>query len=165
MHPTFMRGIALLALVALTPAIARADAVSDQKKALKAMGMGIPKGVKMCQLLTPGEAGKFLGKPVRPGVDAGAADGCAFHAADGSNDGVLVMRGARGDWYPPSKPSSYTKEFRMVNGVGEKAYTVLNLGVGYEAAVLSAKGITQVQMSGKAPADAALALVRMAMNR
>lgn len=164
MHTSFLRGIALLALVTLAPVLVRADAMSDQKKAFQAMGIGIPKGIKMCNLLTTSEAAKALGKAVRAGVDAGPVSGCAFHAADGSNDGVLVIRNARSDWYPPTH-DNYSKDFRMVGGVGEKAYTVLQPGVGYEAAILNAKGITQVQMSGSGSASTALSLARIAMNR
>ena len=161
MYSRFSRGIALLALVTFAPVAVSADAMSDQKKALQAMGYKIPHPPAMCNLVKQSEAAHYLGKPVKAGESAGIDSGCAYRAADGSNDGLLVVRHERGDWYPSKKNPQY----RSVSGVGEQAYTSLEPSLGCEAGVLNARGTTIVQMSGKASADTALALARIAMNR
>ncbi len=161
MHSKIARALALLALLTLAPAVANADAMSDQKKAFDKMGIKVPHPPAMCDLLTAGEVTRSIGKPVKPGESAGSISGCAYKAADGSNDGVLVSRGSRDAWYPPAKEPTY----RTVGGLGEKAYVANEMSIGYEAVVLSAKGITQVLVAGSKSPDKALALVRIAMNR
>lgn len=154
------RGLVLLALFAL-PSIACADAISDQKKAYEKLGIKLPHPPAMCSLLTKGEVARYLGKAVSDGESAGSVSGCAYRAADRSNDGVLVTRQARDAWYPPTKTSQY----QSVSGVGEKAYTAFEPGLGFEAGVLASTGVTNVQFSGKGSAADALALARIAMKR
>ena len=156
-----LRALALLAFVSVTAAQASADAMADQKKVYQILGKKIPQPAAMCHLLTKSEAAHYLGKPVGDGESAGVDSGCAYNAMDGSNDGVLVTRQSRGAWFPQSNSPQY----HTISGVGEKAFTDLEEGVGYEAEALTSKGVTNVQISGKAPAANALALLRLAMNR
>ncbi len=117
--------IAFLVLtIAMAPLAARADAVSDQKKAFKAAGyhgydeiLNRKPNSDRCKLLSKSEAEHFLGKPVGKIEPDAITSGCAYHAADGSGDGLLVSRDPnRSSWYP-------TSQDRAVSGVGEKAYT------------------------------------------
>jgi hypothetical protein len=151
-------GLLLCAAAAMHPVRSEADAMADQKKAYKALGATVPKEPALCNLLTLAEVEKYLGKRVQAGTSAGPVSGCAWRAADGSNDGLLVTRGARGDWYPPSGS-------KKVEGIGEKAYTAYEAGIGYEAVALAANGVTNVQFSGKASAADALAVLRIAVKR
>lgn len=139
----------------------KADAISDQKKAYNALGIHVGKKPSLCNLLSKAEVEKILGKPVREGTSAGSVSGCAWKAADGSNDGLLVTRERRDGWYPPTRSKSYKK----VSGVGEQAYTNFEQGIGYEAMALSAKGVTGVQFSGKGSASAALDVLRIVLKR
>ena len=161
LHTHIARGLATLALLILVPVIARADAVSDQKKAYEKMGIKIPHPPAMCNLVTASEASRAIGKAVKAGESAGPLSGCAYKAADGSNDGILVTRGDRSDWYPPTTAAGY----RTISGLGEKAYVANEMSIGYEAAVMTAKGLTSVLVAGSKSPDAALALVRIAMSR
>ena len=161
MRFSLIRSLTLLSVILFVQAGVRADPVADQKKAYKAIGIKIPHPAAMCNLLTKSEVSKAIGKPVGDGESAGAAAGCAYRASDGSNDGVLVIRQARSGWYE----STSANQYHAVTGVGEKAYTAYEPGLGYEANVLAANGVTNVQISGKGSADAALALARIAMKR
>ena len=161
MRFSIMGSLALLSFALFVPAAVGADPVADQKKVYKALGLKIPHPPAMCNLLTKSEVSSAIGKPVGNGESAGAAAGCAYRATDGSNDGVLVIRQARSDWYE----STHADQYHPVNGVGEKAYTAYEAGLGYEANVLSANGVTNVQISGKASAETALALAKIAMKR
>jgi hypothetical protein len=155
---------ALAAATVLTFASAvSADAVSDQKKAYNALGIDVSKNKPaLCNLLTKAEVERFLGEPVREGTTAGpVVSGCAWHAANGSNDGLLVTRSARTAWYPPT----YSKSYRKVAGIGDAAYTNFEDGLGYEAVARSAKGVTGVQFSGKGSAAAALGVLRIVVTR
>jgi len=154
-------GLLFAVAVLAHPVRARADAVADQKKAYKALGIKVPNEPALCHLLSIAEVEKYLGKPVQPGTSAGPVSGCAWRAADGSNDGLLVTRGARGDWYPATSSAQYTN----VDGIGEKAYTAYETGVGYEASALGANGVTTVQFSGKASAATAVAVLRIVVKR
>jgi hypothetical protein len=154
-------GLLLVVGAAALPVRAQADAMADQKKAYKALGVKVPNEPALCRLLSIAEVEKYLGKRVQPGESAGPVSGCAWRAADGSNDGLLVTRGARGDWYPATSSAQYTK----VDGVGEKAYTAYETGLGYEAGALAANGVTTVQFSGKGSAATALAVLRVVVKR
>jgi hypothetical protein len=151
----------VVAAAAAYPVRVQADAMADQKKAYAALGSKIASGPALCHLLSRAEVEKYLGKRVQPGTSAGPVSGCAWRAADGSNDGLLVTRGARGDWYPATSSAQYAK----VDGVGEKAYTAYETGVGYEASALAANGVTTVQFSGKASAATAVAVLRIVVKR
>jgi len=152
----------VIAMVAGAVAV-KADAISDQKKAYKNLGIDVGKNQPaLCHLLSKVEVERFIGKPVRDGTSAGpAVTGCAWHAADGSNDGVLVTRVPRDSWYPPTTSKSYKK----VSGIGEQAYTNYMPGVGYEANALSAKGVTTVLLSGKGSAGTAVDALRIVIKR
>jgi hypothetical protein len=154
-------GLLLVVAAAVHPVRTQADALADQKKAYKALGINIPKQPALCHLLSIAEVEKYLGKRVQPGTSAGPVSGCAWRAADGSNDGLLVTRGARGDWYPATSSAQYAK----VDGIGEKAYTAYETGLGYEASALAANGVTTVQFSGKGDAAAAVAVLRIVVKR
>jgi hypothetical protein len=154
--------LALLLVAAATrPPGAFADAVSDQKQAYKALGIDAGKKPALCNLLSTGEVESFLGKRVQAGESAGPVTGCAWRAADGTNDGILVIREARADWHPATSSAQYAK----VAGIGEQAYTAYEPGLGYEAAALAANGVTLVQFSGKGSADAALKVLRIVIKR
>ena len=164
-HDACMKIVAALASLTIatvaTAAAAHADAMSDQKKAYDALGIHIPHPPALCRLMSKAEVARFVGGPVKDGVSAGPVAGCAWYLADGSSDGLLVMRGPRGDMYPPTREPSYKK----VGGVGERAYTV-HTATGYEADAMTAKGITTVIMRAKgASTDKALAALRVVMNR
>lgn len=152
----------LVIAVVAGSATVKADAVSDQKKAYKALGIDVSKNKPaLCHLLSKGEVEKFLGEPVRDGTSAGpVVSGCAWHAANGSNDGLLVTRQSRNSWYPPTR----SKYYKKISGLGEQAYTDYT-PIGYEATALSAKGVTSVQFSGKGSARAALDALRIVMKR
>jgi hypothetical protein len=163
-----MKTIATVCVLALTilagTVSARADAVSDQKKAFDALGISVgKKQPDMCYLASKGEVERYFGKPVHDGTSAGpVVAGCAWYAADGTNSGILVTRDARSAWHPETDWPQY----KPVGGVGEKAYTAYQPGLGYEAGSLGAKGFTTVLFSGKtASAAAALAMLRVVMNR
>ena len=161
MRPSFVRGTALLGFVIFAAAGVGADPVANQKKADKPLGGNVHQPTAMCDLLTKSEVTRAIGKPVGDGESAGSVTGCAYRATDGSNDGVLIIRQARSDWYA----STSANQYHAVGGVGEKAYTAYEPGIGYEANVLAPSGVTNVQISGKASAEAALALARIAMKR
>jgi|GEM_PF-5728220 hypothetical protein len=152
----------LIAVLALTPVTAKAGPVSDQKKAYKAIGIDVGKNKPaLCRLLSKSEVERVVGKPVRDGTSAGPViAGCAWHAADGSNDGLLVTRQSRDGWYPPATSKFYKK----VSGIGEQAYSNYS-EVGYEAAALSAKGVTGVLISGKGTIKAAIDTLRIVLKR
>jgi hypothetical protein len=158
MRPFFA---ALAVIVAAYPHAGFADAVSDQKKAYKALGIDPGKKPPLCSLLSTSEVEGFLGKRVQPGDSAGPVSGCAWRAADGSNDGLLVTRDSRDNWYPATKSAQYTK----VGGIGEQAYSAFEPGVGYEASALAANGVTSVQLSGKGSAADALKILRVVIKR
>src|ERR1700736_5290809 len=146
-----MKMFAALAFLVITlttvSAAVKADAVSDQKKAYKAHGIDKAMGIDLnknkpalCKLLTKADATRFLGKPVREGESAGPVlSGCAYHAADGSNDGILVSRDTPGYWPSPAQLKSY----KAVAGVGDKAYTYVDVS-GSNASAKSSKGVTDV---------------------
>jgi hypothetical protein len=147
--------------LALVPVAAHADAMSDQQKAYKMMGIHIPHPPAMCGLISKGEAARFLGTPVRDGESAGPLSGCAYHSVTDPNVGLLVTRDKRDSWYPPTNDKGYA----AIHGVGERAYTMFNAGLGYEATALNAKGVTSIQLAGKGSASTAIGLLRIAMNR
>jgi hypothetical protein len=154
--------LVVVAVAAGTVAV-KADAVSDQKKAYKALGVNLDKHKPaLCNLLSKAEVERFLGKPVHDGTSAGpVVTGCAWHATDGSNDGILVTRSARTNWYPPTT----SKYYKKVSGIGDQAYTDFTPGLGYEAQARSAKGVTGVQISGKPGAQVAVDALRIAVKR
>jgi hypothetical protein len=156
-----MKIFSLVACLALIPVAANADAKSDQLKAFKKMGIGIPHPPALCNLITKSEAARFLGEPVRDGESAGPISGCAYRSIVDANAGVLVTRGERSDWYPPTN----SKHYAPVQGIGEHAYTDYTDGLGYEATALNSKGVTSIQMSGKGNASRAIGMLRIAMNR
>jgi hypothetical protein len=154
-------GFLIAAVAALTIAV-DADAVSDQKKAYKALGIDVGKNkTALCRLLSNDEVQKFVGKPVKDGTSAGPViAGCAWHAADGSSDGMLVTRQARDGWYPPTT----SKYYKKLGRIGEQAYSNYT-EAGYEANALSAKGVTGVLISGKGKGGAAIDALRIVIKR
>jgi hypothetical protein len=168
-HSRVARGLTVLALVVLTSAVAHADAISDQKKAYKAMGVPIPdkSAPPMCNLLTKDEAARYLGKPVGDCGSAGPNPGCGYGAVDGSKAGILVTRTPRSDW--DLKYIQGDKHYRAVHDLGEQAYTmeetVGDHRVGYSAGVLGPNGVTEVTLVGQYDESTALAVVRLVMKR
>ncbi len=156
-----MKAFPLALCLALAPIAALGDAKSDQLKAYKVLGLKIPHPPALCMLITKSEVARSLGGPVQNGISAGSVSGCAYRSVSDANVGIVVTRGARDDWYPPTT----SKHYVVVRGIGEKAYTDYTDGLGFEAAALTSKGITDIQMSGKGNAATAIGLLRIAMNR
>ncbi len=144
-------------------AAVKADAVSDQKKIYKALGVDLSKNKPaLCNLLSKAEVEQYLGKPVRDGTSAGpVVTGCAWVAADGSGDGILVTRDPGAITYPPT----HSKSYKPLAGFGDKAYTNYDLS-GSTAEGHNAKGATEVliQRSGN-NTRAAVDALRAAMKR
>ena len=150
----------LLASVIALSAVAGADAVSDQKKVYKTLGIDLSKNKPaLCHLLSKAEVERYLGEPVHDGTPTAVVSGCAWHAVGDASKGILVTRRS-GGWYPPTNSPNY----KNVTGVGRQAFTNRD-EVGYEASARDAKGVTNVLMSGKGSAAAALSLLRLAMKR
>jgi hypothetical protein len=150
-----------IAVIAAT-ALARADAVSDQKKAYKALGTDLSKNrPALCKLLSKSEVERFLGEPVHDGSSAGpVVSGCVWHAVSNASTGILVTRSQGGGWYPPTASRNY----KNVRGIGQQAFTNSD-EVGYEASARDAKGVTYVLFSGKGNTRAALDALRIVMKR
>ena len=162
-----MKTLATLALVTLAvvamSTAAKADAVSDQKKAYQALGIKIKPGAKLCKLLTKSEVERLVGGPVKDGAQPGPADGC-YWAAAGPNPGLLVTR------EPGTHLQDYSRfpqfsQYKKINGVGMQAFTIHSAS-GDQADGLNAKGVTSVIVSGNgASAAKALAVLRIVINR
>ena len=148
---------------------ANADAISDQKKAYKAMGIKVQPFNDKCTIFTKSDAERVLHAPVVHVETEMDKNDCAWGLAKDSSVGVLVSRGSRSDWYPPKPDTTGVSKVHHVTGVGDDAYTYYaNAGAGgiYTADVLTSKGVTSVTVAEKAGnADTALSIARMAMNR
>ena len=146
----------------------KADAISDQKKAYKALGVKIPQGDK-CTIFTKSDAERVFRAPVVHVETEMAKTDCAYGLAKNPSAGVNVSRGPRSDWYPPDPKVAVYSQIHHVTGVGENAYTYYaNAGAGgiYSAQVLNSKGVTSVTLAERAGnAATALEIARMVMNR
>jgi hypothetical protein len=163
--------VALILVAGVTghAAEVKADAMSDQKKALKAAGIKIQPVTQKCTIFTKSDAERVFRQPVVHVETELDKTDCAYGLAKDPSVGVNVSRGSRSDWYPPKPGDMATSQIHHIRGVGEDAYTsYANAGAGgvYSADVLTSKGVTSVTLAeGAGNADTALAIARMVMNR
>jgi hypothetical protein len=155
--------LALVAGVAGHASSAKADAISDQKKVFKTMGV-MPEFEK-CTIFTKSDAERVLGGPVVHTETEADKTACAYSRVGSSNVGLNVSREPRSSWSVPKADSSYYTDVHHVTGVGQDAYTVYNKGLGYEADVLTPKGVIVVIMANYGNANTALSIARTVMNR
>jgi hypothetical protein len=143
----------------------KADAISDQKKVYKALGAEIQPETEKCTIFTKSDAERVLGGPVVHLETDMVKSACAYGRANDHTVGLTVDRGPRSNWTIPKTNSSYYNQVHHVKGVGQDAYTLYNNGLGYEADVLTPKGVITVNLSGVGNASTALSVARMVMNR
>lgn len=167
-HRAFI-ALVLFAGVAGHAGQVRADAISDQKKAYKALGVKIQPGTEKCTIFTKSDAEHVFGTPVVHVETEMNKTDCAWGLAKNPSAGVVVSRGSRSDWYPPRSGTTGVSRIHHVTDVGENAYTYYaNAGAGglYTADVLTSKGVTSVTLAeGAGNAAKALEIARMVMNR
>lgn len=161
--------LVLVAAVAGHASQVKADAISDQKKAYKALGVKIQPQTEKCTIFTKSDAERVFGAPVVHVETEMDKTDCAYGLAKNPSAGVNVSRGPRSDWYPPRSGTTGVSQIHHVTGVGENAYTYYaNAGAGglYTADVLTSKGVTSVVLAeGAGNAATALTIARMVMNR
>jgi hypothetical protein len=152
---------AVLVSMIAASAAAGADAVSDQKKAYKTLGLDPGKNKPgFCKLLSKAEVERFLGEPVHDGTSPPVVTGCVWHTVSDASKGLLVTRSTGGGWYPPTASKSY----KNVTGIGRQAFSNVN-ELGYEASARDAKAVTYVLLSGKGNVATALSVLRLVMKR
>ena len=121
-----MKAAAAFTFVALLTAIG-ASAATDPGK-LAAGLRGDDKGANpQCKLFTQAEAGKYLGRPVKPGTSAAMGTGCQWVAAQG-NGSVMVQVVRASD----HSPASGAPGFRRLPGIGTDGFVVPQMG-GFQA--------------------------------
>jgi hypothetical protein len=155
--------LVLISAVAGHAGQAKADAISDQKKAFEQHGIKIE--FEKCTIFTKSDAERVLGGPVVHTETEADKTACAYNRASDSTVGLNVSREPRSSWTIPKTDSSYYDQVQHVEGVGEDAYTLHNKGLGYEADVLTPKGVISVVMANCGNAATALSVARMVMNR
>ena len=147
----------------------KADAVADQKKVFQKLGVKFDKKPNKCTFFTQRDAERALHGPVVFLPNEVDPTICAWGLARDSSIGVNVTREDRSAWYPPKTGDAATSQVHHVTGIGQNAYTAyMNAGSGglYSAIVLTAKGVTDVELTEKAGnAATALAIARSVMNR
>lgn len=143
------RGVALAA--------PSSDAMTDYFKQLQKGAVN--KDPKQCRFLTKDEVARYLGEPVGAGSPNGT--GCIWSALKGS-DQVTVTRAAGRDTVTTPKN---LRQYKAVSGVGERAFTAYNPMLGYWAQGYNGRGTTNVYVLGRDKAAAALALLKLAIQR
>ncbi len=155
--------LVLVAGVASHASQAKADAISDQKKAFEQHGIKIK--FEKCTIFTKSDAERVLGGPAVHTETEADKTACAYNRATDSTVGLNVSREPRSSWKIPIENNSYVDQVQHVKGVGQDAYTLHNKGLGYEADVLTPKGVIVVVMANCGNAATALSVARMVMNR
>jgi hypothetical protein len=162
--------LVLVAGVAGHASQVNADAIADQKKVYKVMGVNMQVDEK-CTIFTKSDAERVFHAPVVHIDSEVDKNACAYGLAKDPSVGVDVSR-AKPPLDPPTAGTFFgakTSQVRHVKGVGQDAYTsYINAGYGgtYFADVLTSKGVTHVILAEKAGnADTALAIARIVMNR
>jgi hypothetical protein len=158
----FMLKLSCLAIVTLIAmnacvGVASADAMTDYLNQLKKGAAN--KDPKLCRFLTKDEVARYLGEPVQSGTPGGS--GCIWFAVKGS-DQVTVTRVAGRDTVTTPKN---LRQYQAVSGVGERAFTAYNPRLGYWAQAYSGGNTTNVYVEGGGKAAAALALLKIAIQR
>jgi hypothetical protein len=149
--------ITMLMAMKVCGGVALADAMDDYLKQLKKGAAH--KDPKLCRFLTKDEVARYLGEPVRDGSPGGS--GCIWFAVKGS-DQVTVTRVEGRDTVTTPKNLS---QYKTVSGVGERAFTAYNPMLGYWAQGYNGRGTTNVYVQGRDKSAAALALLKLAIQR
>lgn len=127
---------------------------------LKQLAKGaVKKDPKLCRFLTKDEVARNLGEPVQAGSPGGS--GCIWSALKGSDQVTVTRAPGRDTVTTPRNLSQY----KAVSGVGERAFTAYNPMLGYWAQGFNGRDTTNVYVLGRGKAAAALALLKLAMQR
>ncbi len=136
-------------------------AIADAEK-LRATLTGDAKGAAasnpQCKLFTQAEAGKYLGRTVKPGRNAAMGTGCQWVAAVG-NGSVMVQVVRASD----HSPASGAPGFRKLRDVGKDGFVVPQMG-GFQAGAIVGDKAVEVMTDAK-DESLAVALLKDAMTR
>jgi len=122
---------------------------------------GTGEGAKVCSWFTPAEIAKYLGVAVEAGQVNGPLNSqCQWKGKSASPAFISIQIVRRSDWEDPHLADGY----KRVQGIGETAYVVPQLG-GWQAGARTATKVVAVSgLGGTLTAEKTLDVLRAAVN-